>query len=149
MSRAAPGPPAPAVGASSASRMAAIPSAFVVTWRRRTVLVAEGAPGAGDPEADDLRAGRLRELLPEELGDLLRPRDRVRGGQEHRQVLPQRPAVRDAAVDPERAGEAHPAHAPFRGGAGDVEEPIEQALGGLDAPGVPPGGGVAAGGPDA
>src|SRR5580658_5000072 len=38
------------------------------------VLVAERAPGAGDPEADDLRAGRLRELLPEELGDLLRPR---------------------------------------------------------------------------
>src|ERR1700734_836287 len=72
------------------------------------VLVAEGAPGAGDPEADDLRAGRLRELLPEELGDLLRPRDRVRGGQEHRQVLRQRAAVRDAAVDPERAGEAHP-----------------------------------------
>src|ERR1700742_2475355 len=104
-------------------------------------LVAEGAPGAGDPEADDLRAGGLRELLPEELGDLLGPRDRVRGGQEHRQVLRQRAAVLDAAVDPERAGEADAAHAPFRGGAGDVEEPVEQALGGLDAPAVPRGAG--------
>src|SRR6202044_1574833 len=93
------------------------------------VLVAEGAPGAGDPEADDLRAGGLRELLPEELGDLLRPRDRGRGGNEPRQVLLKRAAVRDAAVAPERAGEAYAAHAPFRGGAGDVEDPVEQARG--------------------
>src|ERR1700684_2018072 len=66
------------------------------------VRVAGGAPGVGDSEGDDLRAGRLRELLPEKLGDLLRPRDRVRGGQEHRQGLRLSAAARGAGRDPER-----------------------------------------------
>ena len=79
--------------------------------REERVLVAERSPGAGDPQVDDLDAGRLGQLLAEQLADLLRPRDRMRGGEPHRQVLGQRAPRLDAAVDPDHARQTHPAHA--------------------------------------